>query len=190
MAQTFIKLGNRSEGLCHPSQELPGTAGRASILSHMMMEGTLQDVTDKDDFMICPTKVSLGWWEEGDCSEASSKFTVHIFLTVSFLVKASLPTGWWQLLFALYGACFLLLPDMAETRNQGILTPLLASICPPRTFELTLSKDAFQVLSLFSLCLSTFSLYHRHRRKSPTAGTVIDCSIWEKRNWLMNSLFL
>lgn len=43
-----------------------------------------------------------------------------------------------------------------ETLKQDISTSLLDPICPPRTLELTLSKDAFQIVSLFSVCLSLY----------------------------------
>lgn len=66
---------------------------RESKYPQLRDDGRNSTGCDKDDSMICPTKVSLGWWNEGACSQGSFKFTdVYIFLlTVSFLVKKSWP---------------------------------------------------------------------------------------------------
>lgn len=104
------------------------------------MEGNLQDPTDKNDFMMNHTGASLGWLEEGDCSEGSFEFDdVSIFLlNVSFLGKAQQP---------LDGGLFLSLnkgldssyprPSPGGETETGHFDPIPMDICPPRTFECT-----------------------------------------------------
>lgn len=99
------------------------------------MEGNLQDPTDKNDFMMNHTGASLGWLEEGDCSEGSFEFDVSTFQSTCALSREGTTThGWWPLPFTQIRVPPT--PDFLLV-EPGYFDPIIMDICPPRTFECT-----------------------------------------------------
>lgn len=142
------------------------------------MEGNLQDPTDKNDFMVNHIGASLGWLEEGDCSEGSFEFDdVSIFLSnESFLEKAQQPMDGGHFLSLNKG----LLPPppdllLVGRLKQDTLTPSLWTFVPQGHL------NVLQALSLLPFCCFTFTLHHSHHKKLPMAETIIDKNVFSEK---------
>lgn len=165
MAQIFLKFENCCKGSCYQSQEPPWYCSE-SKRSKSLSDGAKPTGSDIQGWLHDESHLDLIWLMR------RGRLLAGVFQTcrcLHFSINSVFPgegitaqRAGGGLAHSFHSIKGFLLPSPRPSPGRdtetGYLTSLLdpMDICLSRTFELTLSKDALQVLSLFSLFLSRY----------------------------------